>query len=605
MAENRTENIKGKLAVLPDLPGVYRFINKDGKVIYVGKAKNLKKRVSSYFVDSRHKENRKLVVLVKNIHDIEHTVVESERDALFLENNLIKTLKPRYNILLKDDKTYPWICIKNEPFPRVFMTRKFVRDGSRYFGPYSSVYIQKQILELIRNVHTIRTCSLNLDPEKIRNGKYSVCLEYHLGNCKGPCVGNQSEEDYGKNISLTADILKGNMKNVINYMTEEMNLAAANMNFELAQKIKNRIEEVRNYQSKTVIVNNALINLDVFALLMEDGNAYSSFMRIKNGAVINSYSIEMELGVEETEEDVLSFAISEFDRQLEGGIQKEILVPFIPNTELFPEKQFSVPKKGDRLKLLELAEKNCRLYRIEKIKYIEKTDPQRHTNRIMSQMQKDLYLDVPPYHIECFDNSNIQGTNPVAACVVFRNGKPSKKEYRHFNIKTVIGPNDFASMEEVIFRRYKRLLEEGGDLPQLIVVDGGKGQLSIAYNTIKRLGLDGRIAIIGLAKRLEEVFYPNDSVPLYLDKNSETLRILMHIRDEAHRFGITFHRQKRSINFIKSELELIPGLGPKTIEKLLKKFKTISKIKSATLEEISEVIGNAKAGAVKEYFPKE
>ncbi|MCC8089232.1 MAG: excinuclease ABC subunit UvrC [Rikenellaceae bacterium] len=602
MTENRTERIKNTLAVLPELPGVYRFINKDGKVIYVGKAKNLKKRVSSYFADSRHRENKKLGVLVKNIDNIEFTVVESERDALFLENNLIKTLKPRYNILLKDDKTYPWICIKNEPFPRVFMTRKFERDGSRYFGPYSSVYIQKQILELVRNVHTIRTCSLNLHPDKIKSGKYSVCLEYHLGNCKGPCVGNQTEEEYGIHLAVATNILKGNMKEVIDYLTSEMANAASDMNFELAEKIKKRIEQVQNYRSKTVIVSNMQINLDVISVLVDDGSAYCSFLRIKNGAVINSFSIELKLGMEETKEDILSFAISEFEQKLEGGTQREIIVPFTPNTEMFPDKIFSVPVKGDRLKLLELADKNSRLYRIDKLKYIEKTDPQRHTERIMSQMQKDLYLDVPPYHIECFDNSNIQGTNPGAACVVFRNGKPSKKEYRHFNIKTVVGPNDFASMEEVIFRRYKRLLEEGGDLPQLIVVDGGKGQLSIAYNTIKRLGLENRIAIIGLAKRLEEVFYPHDSVPHYLDKNSETLRVLMQLRDEAHRFGITFHRQKRSLNFIKSELESIPGLGPKSIEKLLKKYKTISRIKSLSIDELAAIVGNSRAEAVRKHF---
>ena len=602
--KDRIKRLKEIVSLLPNEPGVYRFLNAEGTVIYVGKAKNLKKRVSSYFLESHQKVNNKLRVLVRNIEDIKHIVVQSETDALLLENNLIKSLMPRYNIMLKDDKTYPWICVKNEPFPRIISTRRRDRDGSKYFGPYSSVYVQKQLLELIRKVYSIRTCSLNLSPENIRKGKYTVCLEYHIGNCKGPCVGNQPEEDYDLNVELATNILKGDMKEVLNYLKKKMADAAAGMKFELAQKFKQQIEAISNFQSKTVIVNNSLTNLDVFYLLIGGNNAYCNFMRIKDGAVINSFTIEMKLGVDESSQDILSFAISEIEQKIEGGLMREIIVPFKPNEEIFPGHEFHVPRRGDKVKLLELAERNCRLYRIEKLKYIEKTDPNRHTDRIMAQMQKDLYLNVEPRHIECFDNSNIQGSNPVAACVVFRDGKPAKKEYRHFNIKTVEGPNDFASMEEVITRRYTRMMNEGVELPQLIVVDGGKGQLSSAYRVLQKLGLNGKIAIIGLAKRLEEVYYPHDSTPHYLDKNSETLKVLMRIRDEAHRFGITFHRQKRSLNFIKTELESIPGLGEKSAEKLLKKFRAVSKIKSASKEELVAVVGNSRAEAILKHFSK-
>jgi excinuclease ABC subunit C len=531
-----------------------------------------------------------------------HTVVASERDAFLLENNFIKELKPRYNVMLKDDKTYPWIVVRNEPFPRILSTRKLIRDGSRYFGPYSSVYTQRQMLELIRGTHTLRSCSLPLTPERIRQGKFAVCLEYHIGNCKGPCAGHQSEEDYDRSVALAADILKGNTREVIETLQTEMASAADQMRFEEAQQIKERIHLVRTFESKTVVVNSTLTNLDVFYLLMDEGAAFVHFMRVKRGAIVNSFTVELKLRIDEEPGEILSYAISQIADKVDGGLSHEILVSQMPDAELFPDKSFHVPQRGDKLKLIEFAEKNAKLYRIEKLKQIEKVDPRRHTERIMETMRKDLYMEAQPRHIECFDNSNIQGTHPVASCVVFRDGKPSRKEYRHFNIKTVVGANDFASMAEVVTRRYSRVLEEGGELPDLIVVDGGKGQLSFAYQVLKSLGLEQKIVLIGLAKRLEEVFYPNDPTPHYLDKTSESLKILMHIRDEAHRFGITFHRQKRSNDFIKSELEEIPGLGQKSVEKLLKRFRTLSKIKQASPEELTAVIGKSRTDALRAHF---
>ena len=603
MNQDRLTYLKDKISLLPSDPGVYRFLDSEGAVIYVGKAKNLKKRVSSYFLASKN-HDRKVQVMVRRIADIMHTVVASETDALLLENNFIKELKPRYNIMLKDDKTYPWIVIRNENFPRIQSTRRLVRDGSRYFGPYSSVWTQKQMLDLLRRVHLLRTCSLPLTPEKIRQGKFSVCLEYHIGNCLGPCAGHQPQADYDRNVSMAGDILRGNTKEVIDYLQTGMEQAAVGMRFEEAQQYKEKIELVRNFRSKTVVVNSTITNLDVFYLLMDEGAAFCHFMRVKNGAIVNSFTVELKLRMDEEPREVISFAISEIAERVEGGISRENLVSVVPNRELFNGKDFHVPQRGDKLKLMELAEKNARIYRIEKLKQIEKVDPGRHTDRILETMRKDLYMDAQPRHIECFDNSNIQGTNPVASCVVFRDGKPARKEYRHFNIKTVVGANDFASMAEVVTRRYTRVVEEGGDLPDLIVIDGGKGQLSFAHGVLKGLGLEHKIAVVGLAKRLEEVFFPNDPTPHYLDKSSESLKILMHIRDEAHRFGITFHRRKRSINFIKSELEEIPGLGKKSVEKLLKKFKTLSRIKTSSLEELVEVVGKQRAEDMAAYFSK-
>ena len=544
-------------------------------MIYVGKAKNLKRRVYSYFT-SKANESAKVRVMVSRIADLRHTVVATENEAFLLENSMIKSLQPRYNILLKDDKTYPWIVIRNEPFPRVQSTRRRERDGSRYFGPYASVYIQKTVLDLVRSIHSLRTCSLNLSPEAIAKGKYSVCLEYHIGNCKGPCVGLQSETEYREGIELVTSLLRGDTRETTEYLRAKMVGAAAEMRFEEAAVYKKRIEALAAYQSKSVVVSNTLTNLDVFSLVVDDDAAYCNFMRIADGAVVNSFTVELKPGLE--------------DR------------PQLPAQELFEGVTFSVPQRGDKLHLLELSERNSRLYRLEKLKQIEIKDPERHTNRILAALQKELHLSVPPRHIECFDNSNLQGTNPVASCVVFRDAKPARKEYRHFNIKTVVGANDFASMEEVIGRRYRRLLDEAAELPQLIVVDGGKGQLRFAYETLLRLGIADRVAIVGLAKRIEEVYFPHDSTPYYLDRNSEALKVLMHIRDEAHRFGITFLRKKRSLAFIKSELESIPTLGNRSVEKLLQRFHTLSRIRTASETELSELIGRQRAAEVIRYF---
>ena len=603
----RIQQLKEKVALLPDSPGVYQFLGADGKVIYVGKAKNLKRRVSSYFL-TRADHTPKVRVMVGKIVDLRHTVVASESEAFLLENNMIKNLQPRYNILLKDDKTYPWIVIRNEPFPRVLSTRRFVRDGSQYFGPYASVYIQKEILEMLRGIYQLRTCSLNLASDQIAKGKYRVCLEYHIGNCKGPCIGQQSEEEYRESIGMVASLLKGDTRATREYLQQRMTEAAAEMRFEEAGRYKKRLELLAGYKSKSVVVSNTLGSMDVFSLIVDEGIAFCNFMRIAQGSIVNTFTVELKPGLEDEPRDVLSYAITSIRDRLQGRLQREVLVPFLPNEELFEGITFNIPQRGDKLRLLELSERNCRLYRLEKLKQIEIKDPAKHVTRVMAALQKELHLKVAPHHIECFDNSNLQGTNPVASCVVFRDGKPSRKEYRHFNIKTVVGANDFASMEEVVTRRYSRLLAEGAELPQLIVVDGGKGQLRFAYETLQRLGLEQQIAIVGLAKRIEEVYFPHDPMPYYIDRNSEALKVLMHIRDEAHRFGITFHRQKRSLAFIKSELEQIPSLGSRSVEKLLQRFRTISRIRKATMDELTEVIGAHRASEVIRYFanaPKE
>lgn len=599
--------LKEQVALLPLEPGVYQFLDRTGTVIYVGKAKSLRKRVSSYFMQNKE-HPPKVRVLVRQIAEIRHIVVDSETDALLLENSLIKELQPRYNILLKDDKTYPWIVIRNEPFPRVLSTRRFVRDGSQYFGPYASVYIQKEILEMLRGIYQLRTCSLNLASDQIAKGKYRVCLEYHIGNCKGPCIGQQSEEEYRESIGMVASLLKGDTRATREYLQQRMTEAAAEMRFEEAGRYKKRLELLAGYQSKSVVVSNTLGSMDVFSLIVDEGIAFCNFMRIAQGSIVNTFTVELKPGLEDEPRDVLSYAITSIRDRLQGLLQREVLVPFLPNEELFEGVTFNIPQRGDKLRLLELSERNCRLYRLEKLKQIEIKDPAKHVTRVMAALQKELHLKVAPHHIECFDNSNLQGTNPVASCVVFRDGKPSRKEYRHFNIKTVVGANDFASMEEVVTRRYSRLLAEGAELPQLIVVDGGKGQLRFAYETLQRLGLEQQIAIVGLAKRIEEVYFPHDPMPYYIDRNSEALKVLMHIRDEAHRFGITFHRQKRSLAFIKSELEQIPSLGSRSVEKLLQRFRTISRIRKATMDELTEVIGAHRASEVIRYFanaPKE
>jgi excinuclease ABC subunit C len=588
-----------QIQTLPDKPGVYQYFDKDGKILYVGKAKNLKKRVSSYF--NKIHESGKTNVLVKKIVEIKHIVVPTETDALLLENNLIKKLQPRYNINLKDDKTYPWICIKNEAFPRIFPTRRMVKDGSEYFGPYTSFKTVNTILELIKELYPLRTCNYDLSQVNIRSGKFKVCLEYHIGNCKGPCEGFETQENYHNQVNAIREILKGNFKESLKNFKKLMNDLAMDLKFEEAQKIKDKIEVLENYQSKSTILNPKITNLDVFSIVSDESMAYVNFLQISHGAIVRSHTMEIKKKLDETNEEILELAIVELRERFHLNA-KEVVVPF--ELDLGEKITITVPKLGDKKQILDLSERNAKYYRLDQLKQIKIVDPDRHTNRIMAQMQKDLRLSVEPRHIECFDNSNIQGTNPVSACVVFKDGKPSKKDYRHFNVKTVEGPNDFASMEEVVYRRYKRLLDENESLPQLIVIDGGKGQLSSALKSLEDLGLRGKIAIIGIAKRLEEIYYPGDSVPLYLDKKSETLKIIQHLRNEAHRFGITFHRDKRSKNAIQSELELIEGIGEKTIEMLLKHFKSVKRIKEASEKEVSDVIGISKAKKISEFYKK-
>jgi excinuclease ABC subunit C len=592
-----TPSLELQIQTLPDNPGVYQYYDKDDKILYVGKAKNLKKRVSSYF--NKIHDTAKTNVLVKKIVTIKHIVVPTETDALLLENNLIKTLQPRYNINLKDDKTYPWICIKKEPFSRIFPTRRMVKDGSEYFGPYTNFKILNTILDLIKELYPLRTCNYDLTQSNINSGKFKVCLEYHIGNCKGPCEGNESLENYQYQIQAIREILKGNFKDTIKDFKKNMTDLAQNMYFEEAQKVKEKIDALENYQSRSTIINPKITNIDVFSIVSDEGAAYVNFLQISFGSIIRSHTMEIKKKLEETDQEILELAIVEL-RERFKLLSKEIIVPF--EVELGEDLKTTVPQLGDKKQILDLSIRNAKFYRIEQLKQLQIVDPDRHTNRIMAQMQKDLRLSAEPRHIECFDNSNIQGTNPVAACVVFKDGKPSKKDYRHFNIKTVEGPNDFASMEEVVYRRYKRLLDEAQPLPQLIIIDGGKGQLSSALKSIDDLGLRGKIAIVGIAKRLEELFYPGDSAPLYLDKKSETLKVIQQLRNEAHRFGITFHRDKRSKSALNSSMENIPGIGEKTMEMLIKHFKSVKRLKEATENEISSVIGNSKAKKIVEFY---
>jgi excinuclease ABC subunit C len=588
-----------QIQTLPDNPGVYQYYDKEGKILYVGKAKNLKKRVSSYF--NKVHDNAKTNVLVRKIVEIKHIVVSSEQDALLLENNLIKKLQPRYNVLLRDDKTYPWICIKKEPFSRIFPTRRMVKDGSEYFGPYTNFKTVNTVLELIKELYPLRTCNYDLTENNIKNHKYKVCLEYHIGNCKGGCEGHETLENYQKQVNAIREILKGNFKESLKEFKVKMQELASAMYFEEAQKIKEKIEVLEQYQSRSTILNPKISNIDVFSIISDESEAYVNFLQISYGAIIRSYTLELKKKLEETNEELLELAVVELRERFQLT-SKEIILPF---TLDFGDKiKVTVPQLGDKKQILELSERNAKYYRMDQFKQIQIVDPERHTNRIMAQMQKDLRLSVEPRHIECFDNSNIQGTNPVAACVVFKDGKPSKKDYRHFNIKTVEGPNDFASMEEVVYRRYKRLLDENQSLPQLIIIDGGKGQLSSALKSIDELGLRGKIAIIGIAKRLEELFYPGDSVPLYLDKKSETLKVIQFLRNEAHRFGITFHRDKRSKSALNSSMEAIPGIGEKTMQMLITHFKSVKRLKLTTEKEISEVIGASKAKKIYDFYHK-
>jgi excinuclease ABC subunit C len=586
-----------QIKTLPDGPGVYQYYDKEGKILYVGKAKNLKKRVASYF--NKIHDTAKTNVLVKKIVTIKHIVVPTETDALLLENNLIKTLQPRYNVLLRDDKTYPWICIKKEPFSRIFPTRRMVKDGSEYFGPYTSFKTVNTILDLIKELYPLRTCNYDLSKNNIETHKFKVCLEYHIGNCKGPCEGYESLENYQKQVDAIREILKGNFKESRRDFKKVMSDLASEMHFEEAQKIKEKIAVLENYQSRSTIINPKITNIDVFSIVSDESAAFINFLQISHGSIIRSHTMEIKKKLDETDEELLELAIIELQERFQL-LSKEIIVPF--EVDLGENIKITVPQLGDKKQILELSIRNAKFYRIEQLKQLQIVDPERHSNRIMAQMQKDLRLHEEPRHIECFDNSNIQGTNPVAACVVFKDGKPSKKDYRHFNIKTVVGPDDFASMEEVVFRRYKRMLDENQPLPQLIIIDGGKGQLSSALKSIDALGLRGKIAIIGIAKRLEELFYPGDSVPLYLDKKSETLKVIQQLRNEAHRFGITFHRDKRSKSALNSSIESIPGIGEKTMLSLIQHFKSVKRLKLATEKEISELVGVSKAKKITDFY---
>ena len=587
-----------QLKTLPSEPGVYRYYDKKGEILYVGKAKNLKNRVLSYF--NKSQIGYKTRMMVSKIVRLETTVVNSEYDALLLENNLIKEYQPFYNILLKDDKSYPWICIKKEPFPRIFLTRNVIKDGSEYYGPYAKVKQAKTLIEVIKNIYKLRTCSLNLALEKIKEGKYKVCLEYHIKNCAGPCEGLESEEEYTQKLNAIRGIIKGEFKAAREYLEAEMYNYAAKLEFENAQQSKEKLQILENYQTHTTIVSSNINDVDVFGIISDEAAAYVNYFKIKNGSIIQSYTTEIKKMLDETDEEILEEALIEIRNKF-NSTSTEIFLPFHLNIEI-PHVKLIVPKLGDKKRIVELSEKNAMEYRVEKLKQVQIVDPERHTNRIMAEMKKLLRLPEEPRHIEGFDNSNIQGTNPVSACVVFKDGKPSKADYRIFHVKTVEGPNDFATMEEVIYRRYSRLLDEGEPLPQLILIDGGKGQLSSAVKSLKLLGLYGKISIIGIAKRLEEIFFPEDPVPLYLDKKSETLKVLQRVRDESHRFGVKHHRTRRKNSTIKSELEEIPGVGEKTIQQLLSKLKSVKRIKEASLETLEEILGKSKAKAVWEHF---
>jgi excinuclease ABC subunit C len=586
-----------QISTLPETPGVYQYYDSEGKILYVGKAKNLKKRVTSYF--TKQHDNARTRLLVKRIASIKHIVVATETDALLLENNLIKKYQPKYNVLLKDDKSYPWICIKKERFPRVFSTRRFIKDGSEYYGPYTSMKTVHTLLDLIRGLYPLRNCNYDLSEEKIRAGKYKVCLEYHLGNCAGPCEAKFSEAEYQENIEAIKNIVKGNFKDSLARFRSQMKTFAENLQYEDAQRIKDKIESLENYQAKSTVVNPKINNVDVFSVISDESYGYVNFLQLSFGSIIRSHTLEIKKKLDESDAKLLQLAVIEL-RQRFHSQSKEIYVPFPIEAEA--GVKVHVPKLGDKKHILDLSERNAKYYRMERFKQARIVDPDRHEKRIMTQMKKDLRLSEEPKHIECFDNSNIQGTNAVAACVVFKNGKPSKRDYRKFNIKTVVGPDDFASMEEVVYRRYKRLLDEKQPLPQLIIVDGGKGQLSSSLKSLDKLGLRGKIAIVGIAKRLEELFYPDDPIPMYLDKKSETLKIIQQLRNEAHRFGISFHRDKRSKEALNTELESIHGIGEKTVVDLLKHFKSTKRIKDADFDSLTKVVGASKAKKIITHF---
>lgn len=593
--------IENTLKIIPHSPGCYQFLDEKGKVIYVGKAKDLKRRVSSYF--NKFQDNPKTRVLVKNIRQIKYIVVNSEEESFLLENNLIKQLKPRYNVMLKDDKTYPSIVVKNEYFPRVYKTRNIVRDGSKYFGPYTSVMSVNALIDIFRKVYNVRTCRLNLTPENIAAGKFKVCLEYHIKRCQGPCEGYQSLEEYNKNIEEIVEILKGNVSIVEKQLQSKMQQYAEELRFEEAQALKEKYLLIQNFREKSQVVSNLNYNLDVFGYDEDENSAFINYLHVVNGAVVQAYTFEYRKKLDETREELLGLGIVEM-RQRFGSESKEIIVPFLPDLAL-KNVEFTIPQRGDKKKLLELSDKNVKQYKLDKLKKAEMLNPDQRATRILTTVQKDLHLKEIPWHIECFDNSNIQGTNPVASCVVFKKAKPSKKDYRHFNVKTVVGPDDFASMREIVERRYSRALNEGSPLPQLIVIDGGKGQLHAAVDSLQKIGLYGKIAVIGIAKRLEEIYFPEDPIPLYLDKNSETLKLIQQLRDEAHRFGITFHRQKRSKSQLTSEFDNIKGIGTETRKKLLTHFKSIKRLKEADEKEIIEVVGESKGKIIIDHFKKQ
>ncbi len=595
-------HLESIVKVLPDKPGVYQFFDDKNRIIYVGKAKDLKKRVSSYFAKI-NSHSGKVQMLVRKIADIRFIVVSTEQDALLLENNLIKKYQPRYNVALKDDKTYPWICIRNEPFPRVYSTRHVVRDGSQYFGPFANVRLMNALMELIRQLYPLRTCSLNLTEKNIRAGKFKVCLEYHLGNCKGPCEGLQTSDDYDRSIQGVREIIKGNLGMVAKQLKELMMNYAATQEFEKAHIVKENLLALEKYQSKSTVVNPSINDVDVYSILSDVTSAYVNFMKVMNGSIIQVHTVEIQKKLDEPDDELLMLAITDLRQRFES-FSPEIIVPFCLPVAI-PGVTFTIPKIGDKKKLLELSERNVKYYQLEKEKQKELVDPEHRSRRITETMMKDLRMQEPPVHIECFDNSNIQGDYPVAAMVCFRNAKPDKSEYRHFNIKTVEGPDDFASMEEVIFRRYSRLLEEKKPIPQLIVVDGGKGQLSSAVKSLEKLGLFGKVTVIGIAKKLEEIYYPNDPLPMYLDKKSETLRIIQQMRDEAHRFGITHHRKRREKGTVRSVLTDIEGIGFSTAQALLWKFKSVKNIRKASLGEIQDVIGKSKGKIVHDFFAKQ
>lgn len=597
--EKQELTIKERVKLLPQLPGVYRFYNNEGVIIYIGKAKNLKNRVSQYF-HSEEGLSRKTRVMVSKIDHFHHTVVESEEDALLLENNLIKEYLPRYNVMLKDGKTYPWICIKNEPFPRILITRRVIKDGSLYFGPYSSATQAYNLVEFVSSIYYLRDCKLNLTAEAIRDKNYRPCLKYHIGKCKAPCIGAFSEEEYKEQIAGIVSILKGESSSLIKEFKEKMSKAASLLLFEDAKRYKDKIDLITNHNSKSIIVSQSISNIDIFSLVFDNNRAYGNFMRVVNGSIIQSLNLEFKIPIEENNESIMTRFITEIHEKT-GALSKEILVSHYPDIDSIKQK-CHIPQRGDKLYLLKLSSKNAFLFQKERQKQEETLRPQEHRERVMETMKKDLGLDLYPNHIECFDNSNIQGQFAVAACVVFKNGVPSKSDYRHFNIKTVIGANDFASMKEVVTRRYSRLLEENGELPQVIIIDGGKGQLSFAWEALKELGLEKTIKLIGIAERLEKLIIPGDPHPLFLDKNSITLRVIMHLRDEAHRFGITHHRNQRSKAQISSELRTIPGIGEKSEQKLLKTFGSTSVIKKTSYNDLAKVVGEKVATAIQNHF---